>query len=356
MIKKSTGKDTVSVIPEDPDDLLNLRRIINVSDRITAETTRTIKQEKEYARPDKGQRVRIRIALSVERLSLDHVLDRLRISGVIIESNNESVSHGSHHSLVVRVGDRIGITKSGWTTVQRRLLSGSSGRTGFLLLAIDTSDCGMARLRGTHLEMLPNIYSGAGGKRYATSFNIERYFERLRQAIMPVSREMDRFIVFGPGQTKKKFANHMQRNGGPKLQIVEGIDTGGEDGIYTFTKSQSMREAMAGSKLARVSEAVDQIMALANKKSKRFTMGITDTESANNAGAVSLLIFSDRSIQECGEDRVIGLLNSAESGGTETFGVDSTTDLGLRVTGLGGIVALLRYSLDLPGADAASQS
>ena len=39
-------------------------------------------------------------------------------------------------------------------------------------------------------------------------------------------------------------------------------------------------------------------------------------------------------------------LNDAESKGVKTFGVDSTTDVGLRVSGLGGIIAILRFPID----------
>ena len=36
---------------------------------------------------------------------------------------------------------------------------------GFVFVAIDTTDCGIARLKGTHLEFMPNIYSGSGWKK-----------------------------------------------------------------------------------------------------------------------------------------------------------------------------------------------
>ena len=79
-----------------------MRRIIKEGDRVVGDTTRVIKLEKDYSRPDKGERIRIRIALNVEKISLDDVLDRLRIGGTISESNNESVPHGSHHSFILK--------------------------------------------------------------------------------------------------------------------------------------------------------------------------------------------------------------------------------------------------------------
>ena len=46
------------------------------------------------------------------------------------------------------------------------------------------------------------------------------------------------------------------------------------------------------------------------------------------------------------QKKVIDFLNDAESKGVKTYGVDSSTDIGLRVTGLGGIVSLLRFPVE----------
>ena len=55
---------------------MNLRRVIKQNDRVIGDTTRVLKQEKDYSRPDKGERIKVRIALTVEKISLDDVLDR----------------------------------------------------------------------------------------------------------------------------------------------------------------------------------------------------------------------------------------------------------------------------------------
>ena len=349
MITKIIDENSIAVMPEDSDDLLNLRRIIKEGDRVVGDTTRAIKIEKDYARPDKGERIRVRIALDVEKISLDDVLDRLRIGGTISESSNESVSHGSHHSFILKINDSITITKKNWLPIEKKLVESNNKQIGFVLIAIDTGDCGIARLRGTHLEFIPNIYSGSGGKRYKTSFNIENFFEQIQQAAISIVRETDSIVIFGPGETKKRFSNFLQKSQNwqkYKIQVVEGIDSGGEDGIYTFTKSQTMREIMSESKLAKVSSIIDEVMLRANKKSRKFTMGFEETFKANQLGAVELLVFSDKAIQSNDEQQIIEFLNDAESKGVKTYSVDSSTDIGLRVTGLGGIVSLLRYALE----------
>ena len=103
---------------------------------------------------------------------------------------------------------------------------------------------------------------------------------------------------------------------------------------------------MSESKLAKVSSIIENIMIMANKKSKKFTMGFEETQKANQFGAVDSIVFSDKIIQTYDEKSVIDFLNDAESKGVKTYGVDSSTDIGLRVTGLGGIVSLLRFPVE----------
>jgi len=56
MITKILDDNSISLIPEESDDLLILRRIIKTGDRIVGTTSRVIKQDKEYSRPDRGDR------------------------------------------------------------------------------------------------------------------------------------------------------------------------------------------------------------------------------------------------------------------------------------------------------------
>ncbi len=349
MITKTIDENSISVIPEDSEDLLNLRRIIKENDKVVGDTTRVLKQDKDYARPDKGERIRVRIALTVEKISLDDVLDKLRVGGTISESSNESVPRGSHHSFILKLNDGITISKKKWLPIEKKLLESSNDQISFVLVAIDTSDSGIARLRGTHLEFMPNIYSGSGGKRYKTSFNIEKFFEQVQQALSSIFKEGDTIVIFGPGETKKRFANFIEKSQKLqkfKIQVVDGIDSGGEDGIYTFTKSQSMQEIMSDNKLAKASSIIDEVMILANKKSRKFTMGYNETFNANQIGAVESLVFSDKAIQDNNEQEMMDFLNDAENKGVKIYSVDSSTDIGLRVTGLGGIISLLRYTVE----------
>lgn len=341
----SRGADGVAhATPEEPDDLLALRRVIARGDLVTASTTRAIRAEREHARPDRGERVRIRVTVRVERVALDSVLDRLRVSGPIAASSHESVSHGSHHSITVTPGDRITVSKRSWTPLGRRLLRPARAARAFVLVAIDTRECGVARLAGTRLHMLPNIYSGIGGKRYRTSHDATAYRASVRTAVSSCLRAGDGLVVFGPGEEKRRVCAALSTIEGARPQVAEGIDSGGEDGMHVFTRSEAMREIMSETKLARVLGVIEEAIRRAGERSRLYAMGHAEVSRAVGVRAASDVVFSDRLLADAGEEAAVGLLNAAESGGAAVHAVDTSTDAGMRVSGLGGVIALLRFA------------
>jgi protein pelota len=74
-------------------------------------------------------------------------------------------------------------------------------------------------------------------------------------------------------------------------------------------------------------------------------MGMGDVTYAASKRNIECVVFSDAIFKTDNEDEVLKMLNSIESYGGKIYAVDSSTDIGLRVSSLGGIVALLRYSI-----------
>jgi protein pelota len=355
--KESSGK-AYFVIPEDADDLLTLRRIIENGDYVFADTTRVIKKVKEFARPDKGERIKVRVSVRVESISLDDMVDRLRITGIITNTDNELVPRGIHHSLTVQVGDTITIDKNRkWNDVETNILKRSGNSTNFILVAIDAQEAAVAKISGTHLKIIPNIYSGQSGKRYQHAAknnpNIEIFFDDIAKTIQSIfsaaaEENNSTIIIFGPGETKRRFYNllvekHKLEKG--KVSLIDGVDVAGEDGIFVFLRSPAIKEAMSSSKLATVSSILDEIMRLVHKSDAKFAMGMQEVSNAASIKAIEYLVFSDSIFKTTDENDVVKLLNLVESQGAKSFAVDSSTDIGWRVSSLGGIVALLRYSI-----------
>ncbi|AIF84368.1 mRNA surveillance protein pelota [Candidatus Nitrososphaera evergladensis SR1] len=350
IVKQSDhSANALLVIPEDADDLFTLRRVIAPGDYAIADTTRVVKQESDYGRPDRGERIKVRLTIRVDRIELDASVDRLRISGTITHTSNELVSKGVHHALSVQAGDILTIDKGRkWQDVELKLLKRSGDGSSFILVAIDTQEAAVAKVTGTHVKIIPNIYSGQQGKRYPTKNpSLDSFFADTAKTVGSVLSEGDRIIVFGPGETRRRFYNALDRNGLPKerAQVVDGVDVAGEDGVFVFLRSPAMKDAMSASKLATVSAMLDQVMLMVNRGENKYAVGLKDITEAANIKAIEAIIFSDSVFKTAEEDAVVKLLNSVESYGARTYAVDSSTDIGLRVSLLGGMVALLRYAM-----------
>jgi protein pelota len=349
------SENRIAITPEEPDDLFSLRRITEIGDNIIADTTRVIKQDKEFARPDKGERIKVKINLRVEKISFDGTIDRLKISGIIIMSNNESIPRGLFHSISVKINDTIILEKSRWSEDYLRLITSSASEFKYILISMDSEETSIAVLNGTNLKITPNIYSGKSGKRYNANqkneTNIKSYFDIVKKSLDIYKEEEGiKILIFGPGETKRKFLNHLKEKKdayeNKDLLLIEGIETSGEDGFFVFLRSDAMKEMLTNSKIAKVSTILDNIMYQINKGEKKFAMGINEIKDANSLNAIDVLVYSDKVFFEVNEDEFIKILNEIESKkNVKAFATDSSTDIGMRVSSLGGIIALLRYPI-----------
>jgi protein pelota len=349
MIVKSSKDNTFVIIPEDADDLFALRRIIKNNDVIVSDTTRVVKQVKEFARPERGERVKVRIALRAESASLDMAVDRLRVNGVIINSDNELVPRGSHHALTIKPGDLFSLEKGRWSELDMSILNKTAGTQGFVLVSIDRTEAAIARISGTHLKMVSNIYSGFSGKMYQSKEqSMDSYFDEATKVMLNIKSEKDAIVIFGPGDTKRRFYNYIVNKGefdGYKISVVDGVDVAGQDGIYVFLRSSMVKDVMGTSKLAAVSSMLNELMRRINTNDTRIAIGMKEVSDAADMKAVDSLMFSDSIFGHADEDAVVNLLNTVEGYGAKAFATDSSTDIGMQVSSLGGVVALLRYAL-----------
>jgi len=351
-VASSSGK-SMFIVPEDSDDLFTLRRIIKIGNLVVSDTSRVIKFENEYSRPDR-ERVKIRVSVKVEKISLDESIDRLRIAGTIIESNNSLVPKGTYHSIIVQIGNNLVVDKGKkWEELELKLLKSNIAGT-FIIVAIDTKEAGIAKITGTHLEIIPNIYSGQSGKYYIhgakNNPNIEVFFEEVYLALHNILNEDGNYkiIIFGPGETKRRLYNFIidKRSVYKDIStVIDGIDVAGEDGIMVFLRSPSLKEVMSSSKISFVSAILENIMLQVSRGEEKYVMGFREVGEAIKLKSVESLVFSDSIFKDLKEEQIINMLNTAETYGAKVYAVDSSTDIGLRVSALGGIVALLRYRL-----------
>jgi protein pelota len=344
--------DLVTVTPEQPDDLWTIRRIVAKGDLVAGETSRVYKDLGEYSRPDK-ERIKVTVTVEVEEIQLDSTFSRLKVSGKIIDISNELLSKGSFHSLTISEGHRVSIRKpSGYTPLQIRLIEGAgTPRDSYVVIALDQREAAIGVIKGTHLQILPTIDSGVTGKMYQDSRRGSggNYFEKVADALLVVYPKDAKVFVLGPGTTKEKFVNYVQRERKEfnEVRAITGSDVAGEDGVYVALRNPNLQEALSDSRLAKVSKLIQEAMRRISVGDQRISFAFKDCLRAAKQGAVESLISADKIFSQKGidEDEIVDLLNSVEEYRGESYLLDSTTDLGTQVNALGGVLGLLRFAL-----------
>ncbi|MCX8191496.1 MAG: hypothetical protein N3F06_01655, partial [Nitrososphaerales archaeon] len=293
--------------------------------------------------------IRVHIKLRVKNLKMSNELDRLRITGVIIEASNEIVPRGSHHTLNITHGHRLSLKRDGFDAEDIRFIKALYNKdTHFIIVAIDRREAGIGIIQGTHMRIHTVIRSGHGGKHYDESVNIDEFYNKVEEVLKSIYTNGQKVFVVGPGITKRAFFNHIKDNELKKaVRVIEGIDLAGEDGIYISLHSQNLRKAIEDTKFAHVMNLLDEVIKRISRGDRRVSLTFNDSYNASKMGAVESLIISNN-ILKIGvrEEDLINMWDVVESYGGKSYLVDDSTDIGVQVSKLGGVVALLRFPIN----------
>lgn len=307
-----------------------------------------VKKEDEYSRPDKGERVKVTIALKIEEIHLDSSIEKLRMKGTIIEASDESVSKSGSHSVTLSPGQVLTLRKEHWSPLDIQLVNSAKGSSSrFVVLAVDRREAGLGLLSGAHLSVLASIDSGLGGKRAAEESS-KPFIGKLVELAKQTVREGDTIVVAGPGNIKNAIANQLTQElkGGHPVQVVDGFDLSGSDGVRALVKFPGFQEIAKGSVLVEMQRLVNEAIKRISTADSRIAYALPKVKQAAQSGAVDSCAVSDDVFSvNTVEEELIETLNTIQEHGGRVFLADSSLELGKQISSFGGIVALLRYAL-----------
>ena len=334
-----------SLTIESAEDLWVLRRLIAKGDVLVTRSSRVVKREAEYARPDKGERVKVTLSMSVDEVHLDSSIERIRVRGTIIEASDESVTRAGSHSVTLSPGHSITLRKKSWSSLDTRLLKPpGSGR--FVLVAADRRDAGIGTLSGSHLSVVATTESGLGGKQ-GEEQSPRPYITKVADLVAQVALEGDRIVVAGPGNFKNAISNQIRdRLRGATVATVEGLDLTGADGVRAMIKTPAFQEQAKDSLVVEMQKVVAEVVKRISGSDQKVAYTLPRVGAAAASGAVEACVVSDDVFSMgLGEEEVVGVLNTVEEKGGTVYLADASMEFGKQVSSFGGIVALLRYAL-----------
>lgn len=337
-----------SLTIESADDLWTLRRLIRKGDVVVARSSRVVKREEEFSRPDRGERVKVMMALSVEDVHLDSSIERIRVRGTIVESTDDSVSKSGSHAITLSPGHSVKVSKQRWGPLDTRLVkSATTASARYVLVAIDRREAGVGLLSGSHLTVLTNIESGLGGK-MSEEPSSGPYLAKVVSFVSQVARDGDAVVVAGPGRTKNVVANMLgaESKGRYSSHLLEGFDLTGPDGVRALVKFNGFNDIAKESLLVEMGGVVSEAVRRISSGSRKVAYTLRRVKEAAEAGAVEACAVSD-DIFSAGvdEEELVATLNSIEEHRGKLYLADSSLEFGKQISSFGGIIALLRYQL-----------
>jgi protein pelota len=329
---------------ESPSDLWRIARLARPGDLVGASTTRRDPEAPADVPGAERARRRVWIVVQAEQVEFHGFSRHVRVTGPIREGPFDI---GRHHTLDLGEGDEVTVLKSSWTAADQALLDEGRAGTGeptILVAAVDWGDSSLVRIRGRAIEPLVDLKRTIAGKRYEGGQgerDRDSYAEELVGLLRREGASATVVLVVGPGFLKEEIARRLHEAEpavAAKVKVYATAESG-RVGVDELLKSGRATEALRGSVAAEEAAYVEALVrGLAG--GLRAAVGRTEVAEAIDAGAAETVLLSESLLTD---PALAAVLDRARAARARLFVVRDEGEAGTKLSGLGGVAALLRY-------------
>lgn len=384
------GSGSVTLCPEEPEDMWHAYNLIRPQDRLTASAIRRVTTESASTGSTASHRVHTYLTIAVKSLDFDPQAGQLHVAGKIAKENNY-VKIGQHHTLDLELNRNFSLEKvmdgpdggEGWDSVARaQLQEAVDPNRGTDAVAVVMQD-GLAHIcfLTSHQTVLkqkveiavPRKRAGAGrsgdhDKSIVRFYNavLENLMRQL-QSLMETKDQTDSFpiLLASPGFVADGFLKHINQiastKGEKMLQdlirrkafVVVHSSSGHLHSLNEVLSSPEVKFRLKDTKYAKETDLMDRLFTMLRKDDGRAWYGPKEVEEAVEKGAVGrgggvLFISNDlfRSQDIATRRRWVTLVDRVrEVEGGEVRVLSGDHESGKRLEGLGGIAAILTFPI-----------
>lgn len=325
----------IKLIPETLDDLWHLKNIIEKGDIVYALTKR-VSQSNDKLRSDK-EVFTVKLGIQVEKLDFHRFTNRLRVTGKIVSGVEES----GYHTINLVVGKEVSIIKK-WKDEQLRRIeyaAEQSKRPEVLILTIEEGEATGGLLRQWGVEEVFCVrrgYCKESGERL-------NFFNEILDKLRNI--DFKYLVLAGPGFTKRDFYDFLKSKLDLKNVVIVDTSSIGIRGYIEVLKRRVIDKILGEVRLAEEAEYIDKLLEEIAKDGKA-TYGIEEVKRAKMYGAIEVLLITDEYLNSEREKWDIdGFLRQIEQSGGKILILSAEFEPGRRLMSLGGIAALLRFSI-----------
>lgn len=292
----------ISVTAETLDDLWHLKYIIEKGDMVFALTKRKADTASDKLRPEKVEKVKVRLGIRVEGLEFHKFANRLRIHGPI----EQGMDVGPYHTLNVEIGTNISIIKELWKNDQLQRIQDAEEagkRPKVVIVAVEEGDADIGFVRHYGIEVYSHIQQSSGKRE--TGLRNEFFREIVEQLRHAVPEDAS-IVVAGPGFTKEDFLKYFHETE-PSMAskaLTEDTSMIGMSGFQEVLRRGAVDRIMQESRIARESSLMEDLIREISMDGKA-AYGFADVRNALEYGAVETLLIADETLRkgrEKGED------------------------------------------------------
>ncbi|EAW11490.1 putative translation factor pelota [Aspergillus clavatus NRRL 1] len=398
------GSGTVTLCPEEPEDMWHAYNLIRPGDLLRASAIRRVTTTHDSGTTS-SSRVHLTLEIRVKSLDFDPQTSQLHVGGQIVNETPHT-KIGQHHTLDLELNRNFTLEKEigqdgegvGWDSIAVQMLKDAvdeSGNRRAEAVAVVMQE-GLAHIcfigqfqtiLKQKVEMsVPRKRQGGGGgdhdkgmsKFYQVTLDtLLRQMEfNTSSTSMTTNEPVKPVLLASPGFVAAGFQKYIQSVAStttpalkrllPSLVVVHSA-SGYLHSLAEVLQSPAVKTVLADTKYARETKLMDDFLEQLRKETNRATYGPREVESAVDQGAVGrgggVLIVSNRLFrsQDVAErKRWVSLVDRVRDvEGGEVRVLSSDHESGRRLDGLGGVAALCTFPIieeDLDSEDETAEA
>lgn len=334
----------IRVRVDSADDLWIASLLISAGDRVRGRTTRDV------SIGDEKRRVPVTLTIEVIKTEFQPFTNKLRVHGVIVEGPERFGLRGAHHTISVGVGDEIVIYKREWSPELLSEILSLVRPINVLAVAVDFDEYAMALVQMQGVKVIDEKRVSLPISDESFEEEKDRLLDELSKRVMEAAARygVDAVIIASPGTLKDELRDRL-RGAGPLTVYTDTVANGGYAGIQELINRGALREVLTGTAIEKASKALEEFEYLLANNESRVAYGLAHVDIAADAGAVEKVVITDDMLGGFDVDRrrVEEILKKVAKKGGAVIIVPASSPPGERVKALGGILAILRYPLDV---------
>ncbi|RAL00631.1 putative translation factor pelota [Aspergillus ibericus CBS 121593] len=382
------GSGTVTLCPEEPEDMWHAYNLIRPNDLLRASAIRRVTSTQETGSTTSA-RVHLMLEIRVKNLDFDPQSSQLHVSGTIVNETAHT-KIGQHHTLDLELNRNFTLEKEvgadgegvGWDSIAVQMLKdavdeGGNRRAEAVAVVMQEGLAHICFIGQFQTILKQKVEMSVPRKRHGGGDHdkgMSKFFQvtldtLLRQlefntnsAALTSNEAVRPVLLASPGFVAAGFQKYIQSVAStttpalkrllPSIVVVHSA-SGYLHSLAEVLQSPAVKTILADTKYARETKLMDDFLEQLRKETNKATYGPREVESAVDQGAVGrgggVLIISNRLFrsQDVAErKRWVSLVDRVRDiEGGEVRVLSSDHESGRRLDGLGGVAALLTFPI-----------